>query len=203
MVEVANAFLEQARQLLAEQSPANMVLMRGFGRYPQLAPFDEVYGLRALGIAGYPMYRGVAGAVGMDTVEVNWDLESESRLFSQRFADYDFVYMHVKKTDSAGEDGDFERKVELLEEVDAYMPKLLQQKPDVIVVTGDHSTPAIMRGHSWHPVPTLISSEWALADATAAFSERACHQGSLGVLPSSALMSLALAHARRLDKFGA
>ncbi len=203
MVEVANAFLQQARQLLAAQRPANMVLMRGFGRYPELASFDEVYGLRALGIAGYPMYRGVAGAVGMDTAEVNWDLESESKLFSERFADYDFVYMHVKKTDSAGEDGDFDHKVELLEEVDSYLPKLLEQKPDVVVVTGDHSTPSVMRGHSWHPVPTLIASEWALADAAKAFSERDCHQGSLGVFPSSALMSLALAHARRLDKFGA
>lgn len=203
MVEVANAFIEQVRELLAEQTPANMVLMRGFGRYPELAQFDDVYGLRALGIAGYPMYRGVAGAVGMDSVEVNWDLESECKVFEERFADYDFVYMHVKKTDSAGEDGDFDHKVELLEEVDTYIPRLLAQKPDVVIVTGDHSTPSIMRGHSWHPVPTLIASEWAIADAAQSFSERGCQQGSLGVLPSSALMSLALAHARRLDKFGA
>ena len=111
--------------------------------------------------------------------------------------------MHVKKTDSAGEDGDFAHKVELLEEVDTYIPRLLAQKPDVVIVTGDHSTPSIMRGHSWHPVPTLIASEWAIADAAQSFSERGCQQGSLGVLPSSALMSLALAHARRLDKFGA
>lgn len=203
MVEIANAFMEQVRELLAEQTPANMVLMRGFGRYPELAQFDDVYGLRALGIAGYPMYRGVAGAVGMDSVEVNWDLESECKVFEERFADYDFVYMHVKKTDSAGEDGDFAHKVELLEEVDTYIPRLLAQKPDVVIVTGDHSTPSIMRGHSWHPVPTLIASEWAIADAAQSFSERGCQQGSLGVLPSSALMSLALAHARRLDKFGA
>jgi 2,3-bisphosphoglycerate-independent phosphoglycerate mutase len=203
MVEVANAFLAQAQEILADQSPANMVLMRGFGRYPELAQFDDVYGLRALGIAGYPMYRGVAGAVGMDTVEVGWDLDSECALYEERCADYDFVYLHVKKTDSAGEDGDFDRKVTLLEEVDSYVPRLLAQRPDVVVVTGDHSTPSIMRSHSWHPVPTLIHSTYSLADAADSFSERGCQQGSLGVMPSSALMSLALAHAQRLDKFGA
>ena len=203
MVEVANEFLAQAREILADQDPANMVLMRGFGRYPELAQFDDVYGLRALGIAGYPMYRGVAGAVGMDTVEVNWDMDSGCALYEERFADYDYVYMHVKKTDSAGEDGDFDRKVTLLEEVDSYVPRLLELKPNVIVVTGDHSTPSIMRSHSWHSVPTLIHSEFSLADSTQHFSERGCQLGSLGVMPSSALMSFVLAHAQRLDKFGA
>ena len=177
--------------------------MRGFGRYPELAQFDDVHGLRALCIAGYPMYRGVAGAVGMDTVEVNWDMDSECALYEERFADYDFVYMHVKKTDSAGEDGDFDRKVTLLEEVDSYVPRLLAQKPDVVVVTGDHSTPSIMRSHSWHPVPTLVHSAFSLADGAQHFSERGCQLGSLGVMPSSALMSYVLAHAQRLDKFGA
>ena len=203
MVEVANEFLAQTREILADQSPANMVLMRGFGRYPELAQFDDVYGLRALGIAGYPMYRGVAGAVGMDTVEVNWDMDSECALYEERFAEYDFIYMHVKKTDSAGEDGDFDRKVTLLEEVDSHVPRLLAQKPDVVVVTGDHSTPSIMRSHSWHPVPTLVHSAFSLADGTQHFSERGCQLGSLGVMPSSALMSYVLAHAQRLDKFGA
>jgi 2,3-bisphosphoglycerate-independent phosphoglycerate mutase len=111
--------------------------------------------------------------------------------------------MHVKKTDSAGEDGDFDRKVTLLEEVDSYVPRLLAQKPDVVVVTGDHSTPSIMRSHSWHPVPTLVHSAFSLADGAQHFSERGCQLGSLGVMPSSALMSYVLAHAQRLDKFGA
>ncbi len=202
-VEVANAFLDQAAELLAEESPANMVLMRGFGRYPELAQMDEVYGLKSLGIAGYPMYRGVAGAVGMDVVEVGWDLDSECALLEERYDDYDFFYMHVKKTDSAGEDGNFDLKVQLLEELDAYIPRLQALKPEVLIVTGDHSTPAIMRSHSWHPVPTAIAGQWALADAASEFSERGCGAGSLGVIPSASLMSLALAHARRLDKFGA
>ncbi len=202
-VEVANAFLEQAVALLADEHPANMVLLRGFGRYPELVSMDEAYGLKALGIAGYPMYRGVAGAVGMDVEVVGWDLESEFALLESRYADYDFFYVHVKKTDSAGEDGDFDLKVRLLEELDAYMPRLLALQPEVLVVTGDHSTPSIMRSHSWHPVPTVIASQLALADATDEFSERGCSAGCLGIAPSTSLMAHALAHAHRLDKFGA
>ena len=202
-VEVANAFIGQAAELLQAESPANMVLIRGFGRYPELAQMDEVYGLKALGIAGYPMYRGVAGAVGMDVLQVGWDLESECAALEEHYGDYDFFYVHVKKTDSAGEDGNFDLKVKLLEELDAYIPRLLALEPDVLVVTGDHSTPSTMGSHSWHPVPTAIAGKWALADRASGFSERHCAEGSLGVLPSSSLMALSLAHARRLDKFGA
>ena len=202
-VEAANAFLAQAAALLADEHPANMVLLRGFGRYPELVSMDEAYGLKALGIAGYPMYRGVAGAVGMDVEEVGWDLASEFALLESRYADYDFFYVHVKKTDSAGEDGDFDLKVRLLEEVDSYIPRLLALQPEVLIVTGDHSTPSIMRSHSWHPVPTVLASRWALADAASEFSERGCSVGSLGSAPATSLMALALAHARRLDKFGA
>ena len=202
-VEAANAFIEQAAALLADEHPANMVLLRGFGRYPELVPMDEAYGLKALGIAGYPMYRGVAGAVGMDVEVVGWDLESEFALLESRYADYDFFYVHVKKTDSAGEDGDFDLKVRLLEELDAYIPRLIALKPEVLIVTGDHSTPSIMRSHSWHPVPTVIASQWALADVADEFSERGCSVGCLGIAPSTSLMAHALAHARRLDKFGA
>jgi len=203
MVDVANQFLQSARELLAEQKPANMILMRGFGRYPELDSFQDVYGLKSLGIAGYPMYRGVAGAVGMDTIEVDWDMESELRLYEEQRSEYDFCYFHVKKTDSAGEDGDFNRKVELLEEIDSFIPRMVKQTPDVFIVTGDHSTPAIMRSHSWHPVPTMVFSELTLSGSTKEFSERACHNGSLGVIPSSSLLAVALAHANRLSKFGA
>ena len=202
-VEVANAFLDQAAELLVAESPANMVLIRGFGRYPELVQMEEAYGLKALGIAGYPMYRGVANAVGMDVVEVSWDLESECALLEQRYGEYDFFYMHVKKTDSAGEDGNFDLKTQLLTEVDACIPRLLALEPEVLVVTGDHSTPSIMGSHSWHPVPTAIASKWALPDAANEFSERGCAEGSLGVIPSTSLMALALAHAQRLNKFGA
>jgi 2,3-bisphosphoglycerate-independent phosphoglycerate mutase len=201
-VEIANEFLRQAAELLKDEAPANMVLMRGFGRYPELPQYGDVYGLKALGIAGYPMYRGVAGAVGMDTAATGWDLESEYQMLKKRWDQYDFFYVHVKKTDSAGEDGDFDKKVALLEEVDSYIPKFLELGPAALLVTGDHSTPSVMGGHSWHPVPLAIKSQHAIADG-ATFSERGCRNGSLGRIPSTALMALGLAHAGRLDKFGA
>ena len=202
-VQVANAFLEQARQLLAGEQPANMVLIRGFGRYPVLPQMGQVYGLKALAVAGYPMYRGVASAVGMETAETDWHLDRELAVLRARWSGYDFVYLHVKKTDSAGEDGNFDLKVSLLEEVDQYVPKLLELKPEVFILTGDHSTPSVMRSHSWHPVPLVIHSPWAMPDGLPGFSERHCRAGSLGLMPSTAVMALALAHARRLEKFGA
>jgi 2,3-bisphosphoglycerate-independent phosphoglycerate mutase len=203
MVEVANAFLDQARQLLQGEQPANMVLIRGFGRYPVLPQMGQVYGLRALAVAGYPMYRGVASAVGMETVVTDWHLDQELAALQSRWSGCDFAYLHVKKTDSAGEDGNFALKVSLLEEVDQYVPRLLELKPEVFILTGDHSTPSIMRSHSWHPVPLVLKSPWAMPDGLAGFSERHCRAGSLGLLPSTAMMGLALAHARRLEKFGA
>jgi 2,3-bisphosphoglycerate-independent phosphoglycerate mutase len=202
-VQVANAFLDQARQLLAGQSPANMVLIRGFGRYPVLPQMGEIYGLRALAVAGYPMYRGVAAAVGMETVETDWHLDRELEALQARWSGCDFAYLHVKKTDSAGEDGNFDLKVRLLEEVDQCVPRFLELKPEVFILTGDHSTPSIMRSHSWHPVPLVLQSSWAAPDGLPGFAERHCRAGSLGLLPSTAVMGLALAHARRLEKFGA
>ncbi|MCC7261656.1 MAG: 2,3-bisphosphoglycerate-independent phosphoglycerate mutase [Candidatus Latescibacteria bacterium] len=203
MLEVANAFVDQARQLLAAEQPANMVLIRGFGRYPVLPQMGEVYGLKALAVAGYPMYRGVASAVGMQTVETDWHLDQELEVLRARWAEFDFAYLHVKKTDSAGEDGNFDLKVKLLEEVDQFVPKLLELKPEVFILTGDHSTPSVMRSHSWHPVPLVVHSPVAMPDGLPGFSERHCRAGSLGLIPSTAVMALALAHARRLEKFGA
>ena len=205
MVEVATAFLEQAGRILAAEQPANMVLIRGFGRYPELPSMQEVYGLDPVGIAGYPMYRGIASVVGMDTPATDWHLEAELDLLQDRWsgAPHDFYYVHVKKTDSAGEDGDFGKKVELLEEVDALLPRLLDLQPDVLIVTGDHSTPAVMGSHSWHPVPIVVASDFGLPMPSAQLTERACAVGSLGHIPATSLMALALAHARRLSKFGA
>ncbi len=203
MVEVADAFLEQARDLLANESPANMVLIRGFGGYPILPQVADVYGLKALGIAGYPMYRGVAAAVGMDTAACAGEIEAEFQVLEEYFAAYEMGYLHIKRTDSAGEDGDFDRKVGMLEEIDEFVPRFQQLQPDVLIVTGDHSTPSSMGGHSWHPVPVVLSSAWDIPDATSNFSERGCRGGCIGTIPSTALMTLAMAHAGRLDKFGA
>ncbi len=202
-VEVVNGFLRQAKLLLANERPANMVLMRGFGSCPELPSFLDVYGLKALAVAAYPMYRGVAAAVSMDAVATENDLASGCRALEERFAAYDFAYLHVKPTDSAGEDGDFDRKVKLLEEVDSIVPRLEALAPDVLMITGDHSTPSIMCSHSWHPVPCVISSKSVLPVPAATFSERGCAVGSLGHVASTSLMALALAHAGRLAKFGA
>lgn len=206
MVEVADEFLEQAGRILAGQSPANMVLIRGFGRYPELPSMQDVYGLTPVGIAGYPMYRGIASVVGMDTPETDWDVDAELDLLQRRWrenAAEDFFYVHVKKTDSAGEDGDFDKKVHLLEEVDARIPRILELEPEVLVVTGDHSTPSVMGSHSWHPVPTVIASDRGIPLPGGQLTERSCAAGTLGQIPSSALMALVLAHAGRLAKFGA
>lgn len=205
MVEVANEFLRQVAHLLADERPANMVLIRGFGRYPDLPSMQQVYGLDPVGIAGYPMYRGIASVVGMDTPDTDWDVDAEIDLLQQRWrsGSESFFYLHVKKTDSAGEDGDFDKKVHLLEEVDARIGRITELQPDVLIVTGDHSTPSVMRSHSWHPVPTVIASSTRIPQAGAQLTERSCASGTLGQIPSSSLMALALAHAGRLAKFGA
>ena len=206
MVAVANEFLSQVQRLLVDESPANMVLIRGFGRYPEVPSMQEVYGLHPVGIAGYPMYRGIASVVGMDTPETDWHVDAELDLLQQRWREQrqeDFFYVHVKKTDSAGEDGDFDKKVHLLEEVDGRIPRILELEPDVLIVTGDHSTPSVMGSHSWHPVPTVIASRNGLPVPGAQLTERSCATGTLGQIPSTALMALALAHAGRLAKFGA
>ena len=203
MVAVAGEFLRQARDLLASEDRANMVLIRGFGSYPRVPPVADVYGLKALAVAGYPMYRGVAAAAGMDPVDAGPGLESACKVLKERFPAYDFAYLHLKKTDSAGEDGAFDKKVDLLQDADAFIPALRELHPDVLIVTGDHSTPSTMGAHSWHPVPCALSSAWGIADAASRFTERGCRGGSLGTIPATALMALALAHARRLEKFGA
>ena len=205
MAEVGRLFLEQAARILADQHPANRVLIRGFGRYPEVPSMRQVYGLDPVGIAGYPMYRGIARVVGMETPDTDWAVDAELDLLAARWASgaQDFFYVHVKKTDSAGEDGDFDKKVHLLEDVDERLPRILDLEPEVLIVTGDHSTPSTMRSHSWHPVPVVVISPRALADSSALFTERSCVRGTLGQIPSTCLMALALAHAGRLAKFGA
>jgi len=204
MASVATEFLYQANQILHGQHPANTVLIRGFGRFPSLQGMREVYGLKSLAIAAYPMYRGVARAVGMDVADNGLTLDSQLHSLHENWEAFDFFYLHVKATDSAGEDGDFTRKVSLLEEIDPRVAQIEKLAPGVLIVTGDHSTPAVMRGHSWHPVPVVLASPWGIPMAAASqFTERSCALGSIGQIPSASLMTLAMAHARRLHKFGA
>jgi 2,3-bisphosphoglycerate-independent phosphoglycerate mutase len=201
---VLNQFIEQARCLLAGKQPANMIMLRGFARYPSIPTYSELYKLRAAAIAVNGMYRGVAKLVGMQVLPVEGDsLEAEFAALEKNWNDFDFFYLHVKKTDTAGEDGDFYRKVEAIEEVDDLIPRLMALKPDVVIVSGDHSSPAVLKFHSWHPVPTLLYSKYVRADCIADFGERACAHGSLGILPAKDILPIALANAQRLAKFGA
>jgi 2,3-bisphosphoglycerate-independent phosphoglycerate mutase len=200
---LANAFVGEAARRLAGAGPANMVLLRGFDRRPALPRFPEVFGVRALAIAAYPMYRGLARLVGMDVVETGPTFADEVQTLRARWEAYDFFFVHYKDTDKAGEDGDFAGKVAALERLDAALPAIEALGPDVLVVTGDHATPAVLRAHSWHPVPVVLAGRYALADAVERFSERACAAGSLGTLPAHDLMPLVAAHGLRLAKYGA
>jgi 2,3-bisphosphoglycerate-independent phosphoglycerate mutase len=201
---LVNQFIEQAHRLLADRYPANMILLRGFARFPTMPAYREVFGLHAAAIAVNGMYRGVARLVGMTLLGVDGQtLADEFATLEQNWNDFDFFYLHVKQTDTAGEDGDFARKVRVIEEVDSLLPRLMALEPDVVIVSGDHSSPAVLRSHSWHPVPTLLYGEHVRADGVAEFGERACLRGSLGILPAKDIMPLALANAQRLAKFGA
>ncbi|MBA7712791.1 2,3-bisphosphoglycerate-independent phosphoglycerate mutase [subsurface metagenome] len=203
LASVANEFIAQAKAALAEHYPANMVLLRGFSRHPQLPTMGEIYKLKPAAIASYPMYRGLAKLVGMEVLPTGATIEDEFMTLKQNYADYDFFFLHIKPTDTAGEDGDFDRRVKIFEQVDNTLPELIKLKPDVIVVAGDHSTPAILEGHSWHPVPVLLSSKWCRPDRVSEFSEPACATGDLGRFPATQIMPLAMANALKLLKFGA
>ncbi|MGD8393914.1 MAG: 2,3-bisphosphoglycerate-independent phosphoglycerate mutase [Candidatus Eiseniibacteriota bacterium] len=197
-------FVSGARKRLGDRETANMVLLRGFAQRPDWPTLPDLFGLRSLAIAAYPMYRGVARLVGMEAINAGKSLAAELDALRRRWDDHDFFFVHVKPTDSAGEDGDFERKARVIGEVDALLPELLALGPDVLLVTGDHSTPAAMGRHSWHPVPVMLWSEHCRADRVDRFDERSCMTGGLGArLPASELLPIALANAGRLGKFGA
>jgi len=203
MASIANQFVAQAKAVLARHRPANMVLLRGFSQRPHLPTINEIYKLKPAAIASYPMYRGLARLVGMDVLDTGASIEEEFGTLAQNYGDYDFFFVHVKGTDSAGEDGDFDRKVRTIEQVDRALPELTNLQPDVLVVTGDHSTPALLKAHSWHPVPVLLYSKWCRTDSVTEFSESACVRGGLGRFPAMQIMSLAMANALKLNKFGA
>jgi len=201
--EIANEFASKAKSLLRDETPANMVLMRGFSRYPDIPTMSRIYQLHPAAIAVYPMYRGLARLAGMQIVTTGESITEQLQSLHRHYTDYDFFFVHFKKTDSRGEDGDFEAKVQAIEELDDALPDMLSLAPDVLIITGDHSTPATLAMHSWHPVPFMLRSQWCYPDAVAEFSERACHAGGMGRFPAVEIMSLAMANALKLDKFGA
>lgn len=203
--ELFNQWIEAARARLTHHPTANALTLRGFATDPGLPSYQEMYGLRAACVAVYPMYRGVARLVGMEGIAFEGDSPSdEFQALGRVWQDYDFFFVHIKKTDSYGEDGNFDGKVKVIESVDQALPELMKLNPDVLAVTGDHSTPCKLKSHSWHPVPFLLWAPGTIRpDNQTSFGERACAQGGLGTFPALDTMALALAHAQRLNKFGA
>jgi 2,3-bisphosphoglycerate-independent phosphoglycerate mutase len=198
-----NQFITQAAAILRDDAPTNMVTLRGFARYPRIATMQEVYGLRPTALAVYPMYKGLARLVGMNIVDAGSSLADQIETLAKQWKDHDFFFIHFKYTDSTGEDGNFDAKVEMIEKLDAELPQIRALRPDVLIVTGDHSTPSKLRSHSWHPVPTILWSPTCRPDAVTEFGEAQCLRGGLGQFQAMYLLPLALAHAGRLAKYGA
>jgi 2,3-bisphosphoglycerate-independent phosphoglycerate mutase len=199
---VLNKMLNEIKNILKDEK-ANFILMRGYSKPPEMESFYEKFGLRALGIAYYPMYKGLAKLVGMDVIENVKSFEEGIEILKDKHKDYDFVYLHFKETDKAGEDGDFEKKVKEIERVDKYIPEILKCDFKVIAITGDHSTPWKLKSHSWHPVPLLLYSEYAGIDETKRFTEKEAIKGYLGKIKGHELIWILLANAKRLLKYGA
>lgn len=201
---LVNRWVEAARAALADEPKANSLNLRGIAKDPGLPRIPQIYGLRAAALAVYPMYKGVARLVGMEVVDFPGERpEHQVDALERVWNDYDFFFIHIKKTDSYGEDGNFDAKVHEIEAVDAVIPRILALQPGALIVTGDHSTPAKLKSHSWHPVPTLLWSPTVLPDNATTFGERACMGGGLGLFHATNLLPLAMSHAGRLGRFGA
>jgi 2,3-bisphosphoglycerate-independent phosphoglycerate mutase len=202
--KLLNQWLSEAEKVLCGHEPANMLTLRGIAKRPAMPSIVETCKFRAAAIAAYPMYRGLAKLVGMDVLKTGATFADEIETLKAHWDAYDFFFIHFKRADAAGEDGDFQEKVAALEEIDTYVETLHAMQADVFMVAGDHSTPAVVAGHSWHPVPFLFhANNFARADETEGFNEKACAHGILGVLPAKEVLSLAMAHAGRLTKYGA
>jgi 2,3-bisphosphoglycerate-independent phosphoglycerate mutase len=199
---LVNQFVSRARQLLSEEERGNMVLLRGWAQLPSLPPMGDVYRLNPAGIAAYPMYRGLATVASMNIIPTGHTFADEVETLRQNYALHDFFFIHYKPADAAGEDGNFNAKVKALEDLDPLIPRIRELKPDVFMVAGDHSTPAIMASHSWHPVPFMLHSKYTRGEGVPGFNERDCAQGSIGSIPATNVMLMGLSHAGKLTKFG-
>lgn len=203
LASVVNKFINKGFEKLSAYPKTNGFLIRGFSKKPILPSIREKYCLESAAIASYPMYRGIASLLGMKLLPPPDSIEGLFETYVNNRQKYDFFFIHVKGTDQAGEDGNFESKVSCIEKVDKALPIFLKNRPDVIAITGDHSSPCLMRSHSFHPVPILLNSEVSGRDDVVCFHENACNIGGLGFFESKYLMTLLLANAKRLNKFGA
>ena len=200
--QLVNQFVDQARRLLSEEERGNMVLLRGWAQLPSLPPMGEVYRLQPAAIAAYPMYRGLATVAGMKIIPTGMSFSDEVETLRANYDAHDFFFIHYKPADAAGEDGDFDAKVRALEALDPLIPQIRALNPDVFMVAGDHATPAIMAAHSWHPVPFMLNSPLTRGEGVTSFDEKACGLGSIGRIPATNIMLLALSHSGKLTKFG-
>jgi 2,3-bisphosphoglycerate-independent phosphoglycerate mutase len=201
--EIVNAFLAEVTEILSDLKVANTILLRGFSKFPSLPTLAELYKIKPAACANYPMYKGLAQLLGMEVMEVGPGTGDLFDSLEAHCGAADFFYVHYKKTDAAGEDGNYDAKVKAIEEIDRFIPRIEALEPDVLVITSDHSTPCLLKGHSWHPNPFLLVSKSAFPDDVTQFSERACSHGFLGRFPSLYAMPLMLAHAGKLKKYGA
>ena len=200
--DIVNEFVNQAAHLISEEDRANMLLLRGFAQMPSLPPMGEVYRLDPAAIAAYPMYRGLATVAGMNVIPTGHTFADEIDTLRANWDKHDFFFIHYKPADAAGEDGDFYAKVKCLEELDPFIPQILELEPDVLMVAGDHATPAIMAAHSWHPVPFMLHSKLTKGQGVPTFDEKACALGAIGSIPATSVMVLGLSHAGKMTKFG-
>ena len=201
--DIVQQVLDSGMAALKDEPKANALLARGFAAFGHYPTMQERFKLRCQAIARYPMYRGVAKLVGMDTAPQAATDADNIGLLEKSYNDYDFHFIHFKAVDSRGEDGDFQAKANAIAAVDPLIARIEVLNPDVLIVTGDHSTPSLLKAHSWHPVPLLMKTKYARPAGVKEFGERACSSGELGIFPTVHLMSLALANAGRLTKFGA
>ncbi|MDR0676093.1 MAG: 2,3-bisphosphoglycerate-independent phosphoglycerate mutase [Elusimicrobiota bacterium] len=201
--ELVNKFIAEAEKILKNHYPVNSLLLRGFSKMIKLEKYQEVFQLNPASIAVYPMYRGLTKLLGMNVLDAGQSIKDEFDCLKKNYSNYDYFFMHIKKTDTYGEDGNFEEKVKIIEEFDEQFERVFALNPDVIVITGDHSTPALMKGHSWHSVPSIIYSKVCRHDSVETFNEKECLKGGIGRISAQYLMSLAMANAGKLKKFGA
>ena len=201
--EIVTKVMDKVTEALKEENKANTILLRGFSKFPSIPSMEDLFKLKPAAIANYPMYKGLAKLVGMDVLDAGSELIDLFESLKENYHKYNFFYVHVKKTDSYGEDGNFQAKKEIIEKTDRFIPVILDLKPDVLVVTSDHSTPCLLKSHSWHPNPFLMHSKYAQTDKVKKFTEKECSHGYLGRFRSLYAMPLMLAHAGKLVKFGA
>jgi 2,3-bisphosphoglycerate-independent phosphoglycerate mutase len=200
---MVNSFLDDLTEFLKDSSPANTVLLRGFSKHPSLPSMQDLFKIKPVALANYPMYKGLAKLVGMAIVDAGAEIGDLFDALDKIYPDYNFFYIHLKKTDAAGEDGNYDAKKEAIEEIDTFVPRLLSKNSEVLVVTSDHSTPCLLKSHSWHPNPFMLHAPTAMPDAVTLFSERTCSQGYFGRFQAIYAMPLMLAHAGKLKKYGA